>query len=97
LVTAAAVTTAALAAVGKVCTGAVVAGVVVAAGAIAAVVAERGRTHIAERAANRSKRLYVERADRANDPIRLGVHPAAWLTRPDGHADRLHQQDQRQA
>ncbi|WP_233223706.1 tetratricopeptide repeat protein [Amycolatopsis sp. CA-128772] len=89
MVTAAAVVSAVLTAAGKIYPGAVVAGVVAAVGAVVAVVAERGRAHIAERAAGRSKRLYVERADRAGDPLRLGVHPAAWLTHADGRADRV--------
>jgi hypothetical protein len=89
LVTGAAVITAALTAVGKIYTGAVVAGVVAAAGAIVAVIAERGRAHLADRAASRLKKLYVERVDRISDPIRLGVHPAAWLEHADGHADQV--------
>ncbi|RSM37933.1 hypothetical protein DMA12_34825 [Amycolatopsis balhimycina DSM 5908] len=89
MVTAAAMITAALTAVGKIYTGAIVAGVVAAAGAVVAVIAERGKTHIAERAASRSKKLYVERVDRISDPIRLGVHPAAWLKHADGHADQV--------
>ena len=89
LVTAAAVVTAALTAVGKIYTGAMAAGGVAAAGAIVAVIADRGKAHIAERAAGRAKRMYVERVDRISDPIRLGVHPAAWLTHPDGHADQV--------
>ncbi len=89
LVAAAAMITAALTAVGKIYTGAMVAAVVAAAGAVVAVIAERGRAHIAERAATRSKRLYVERVDKIRDPIRMGVHPAAWLTHADGHADQV--------
>lgn len=89
LVTAAAVITAVSTALGKIYTGAMVAGAVAAVGAVVAVVAERGRAQITERAANRAKRVYVERVDRIDDPIRLGVHPAAWLKHADGHADQV--------
>lgn len=86
---AAAVVTAVLTALGKIYTGTVVAGVVAAGGAIVAVLAERGRAQIAERATRRPKALYISRVDRIGDPIRLGVHPAAWLEHADGRADQV--------
>ncbi|CAM3539752.1 tetratricopeptide repeat protein [Kibdelosporangium persicum] len=83
LVAGAALITAVLTWLGKIYTGAVVAGAVAAGGAIVAVIAERGRAHIAERANRKPGSLYVSRVNRITDPIRLGVHPAARINGSD--------------
>lgn len=89
MLTAAAAVTAVLSAVGRIYTGVVAAAAVAAGGAVVAVVAERGRLQLAERAkAEKVQRLYVSRVDRILDPVRLGVHPAAAAEDADGRMNR---------
>lgn len=89
LLTAAAAVTAVLSWVGQAYTGVVAAVAVAVGGAVVAVVAERGRRELAERAkSEKGQRLYVSRVDRILDPVRVGVHPAAAAETADGRMNR---------
>jgi hypothetical protein len=91
LLTVAAAVTAVLSAVGWVYTGLVAAVAVGVGGAVAAVLTERGRAHLADRAkaaAGSRSGLYVAPVGEIEDPIRLGTHPAAAVEGEDGRIDR---------
>jgi hypothetical protein len=90
LVAVAAGGTAMLSAAGRVHAGVVVAVAVGTGSAVAAVLAERGRAHLADRAKTMGSRsgLYVARVRGIEDPLRLGVHPAAAVEHGDGRVDR---------
>jgi len=91
LLTVAAGGTAVLSAAGRVYPGLVAAVVVGVGSAVAAVLAERGRAHLADRtkaAPGSRSGLYVARVSGIDDPIRLGVHPATAVEHGDGRVDR---------
>jgi len=89
LLSAAAAVTALLSWLGQAYPGAYVGAAVAVGVAVVAVVAERGRRELDERAkAKKGSRPYVERVDGIRDPIRLGVHPAAAAKTPEGGTDR---------
>ena len=91
LLTVAAAVSAVLSAVGWVYTGLVAAVAVGVGGAVAAVLAERGRAHLADRAkaaAGSRSGLYVAPVGEIEDPVRLGTHPAARVKGEDGRINR---------
>jgi eukaryotic-like serine/threonine-protein kinase len=92
LVMMAAAAVAALAAIGRVHTGVWAAVMVAVGSAIAAVISERGRSHLADQAKGDAKdRTPVDLTTVAQlpDPIKLGVHPAAEEKTPEGHIDQV--------
>ena len=89
LVVLAAAGTAVLTSVGRLYTGALAAVGVAAGGAVAAVLADRGRVRLAEPKTPVLAPVYTARVKRISDPLRLGVHPAAAVTRGDGRVDQL--------
>jgi hypothetical protein len=89
LVVLAAAGTAVLTSVGRLYTGALAAVGVAAGGAVAAMLADRGRVRLAEPKTPVLAPVYTARVRRISDPLRLGVHPAAAVTRRDGRVDQL--------
>src|SRR5215468_2628438 len=90
LLTAAAAAMALLAAFGRVYTGVAAAVIAAVGGALATTVSERGRSRVAGPAASTGPaRVYLSRVARVNDPIRLGVHPAAAAETADGQISQV--------